>query len=511
MQENRTTLVAEAQEFYRELLALEAAYTTQRITFFRPLPKGDQKRFFAAQGKSVRLVLGDNRSGKTECGVVEAIAHSLGYRPWLSVDDPLRIVRLTNGRPIPVPNIGRIIAQDFTQAIRQNIFPKFETYAPKGWYTVRKDTRGIPVEIDWTNGSKVFMMSDDQEDMAFEGTSGHWFWPDEPIGYRKYVALRRGLVDFAGHCWLTLTPLTQPWIADVIESRSGDKDSEVEVFRFSIWDNCVENGGYLTRQAIESFIADLREDEKAARVGGQWMHLTGRIFREWEPRPPFWVPEFPVPRTWPRVRVIDPHPRKPVAVTWLAVSPDDQVCVYRELFDESLVTIHDVAERIKALETDSSGRREPVVMGLIDPSAHARERTSGDSVLKRFASEGVRCLPAPRTNVDAGLDAIHKALKLRADWHEPALVVMNNCPNVKQNFMRYSYEAWASSKQRDLRGERQTVRKTDDDLIDCIRYYYQTGLTYRILANEMERESDSQHRQYPGRGLVSGAVYGRTA
>jgi hypothetical protein len=510
MQENRTQLIGDLQSFYRELMVLEAAYTSQRICFFRPLPKGDQKRFFAAQLASVRLVLGDNRSGKTECGMMEAISHSLGYRPWLAPDDPLRTVRLSSGRPIPVPNVGRIICQDFTQAVRQNLFPKFELYAPRGWYEIRKDTRGIPIEITWKNGSKIFFMSDDQDDMAFEGTSGSWFWADEPIGYRKYVALRRGLVDFAGHCWLTLTPLTQPWIADVIESRSGDRDSEVEVFRFSIFDNCVDNGGYLTRAAIDSFIADLREDERSVRVGGQWMHLTGRVFREWEPKPPYWIPEYKIPRTWPRVRVIDPHPRKPVAVVWMAVSPDNQVVVYRELFDEGLITIDSVAERIKRLEIDqSTGHREPIVMGLIDPSAHARERTSGDSIMKRFATVGIRCIPAPRTNVEAGLDAIHQALRLRSDWAEPGLVVMNNCPNVKQNFMRYSYDAWASSKQRDLRGERQTVRKTDDDMIDCIRYFYQTGLTYRTLSQALEQEYELMHKQYPGRGMISGAVYGR--
>ena len=452
---------------------------TQRIVAFRPLEHGDQKRFFAEQYRSIRLVVGDNRSGKTECNVAESIAHSLGYRPWLPEGDPLRVVRLSNGRPIPVPNKGVMVCQNAQQAIRQNLFPKFEKYAPRGWYTVRKDNRGIPVSVHWTNGSETHFMSDEQEDMAFEGTAWHWFSIDEPCGYRKYTALRRGLVDFGGHCWLTLTALSQPWIADVIQERANDPDGEVGVYVFTIWDNCDEVGGYLSRQAIESFIKDLREDERAVRVGGKgvFMHLAGRVFREWNPERPYWIEPFPIPRSWPRVLVCDPHPRKPVAMLWLAVNPDDQVFVYRELWDESLVTVRDVARQTLAVSKD-----EPIVMRLIDPAAQEHERTSGDSVLRRFAREGIQFMAAKKKNVDAGLDAIHEALKLRADWHEPGLIVFNTCPITKQNFMRMSYEDWVSSKQRDLLGERQTIRKADDDMISCIRYYYQSGLNYKFLA-----------------------------
>jgi hypothetical protein len=462
-------------------------YAAQRISFFRPLEHGDQKNFFAEQTRSIRLVLGDNRSGKTECNVVEAIAHSQGYRPWLDEDDQLRTVRLANGRPIPVPNKGVMVCQNAQQAIRQNLFPKFEKYAPKGWYTIKRDNRGIPTSVHWKNGSEIHFMSDEQDDMAFEGTAWHWFSIDEPCGYRKYTALRRGLVDFGGHCWLTLTALNQPWIADVIQERANDPDGEVAVFVFTIWDNCDEVGGYLTRKAIESFIADLREDERAVRVGGKgvFMHLAGRVFREWNPDRPYWIPEFQIPKTWPRVLVCDPHPRKPVAMLWLAVNPDDQVFVYRELWDENLVTVRDVAQRVLAMS-----KTEPIVFRLIDPSSQEQERTSGESILRRFAREGLQFMPAKKRNIDAGLDAIHEALKIRADWQEPGLVVFDNCPITKQNFMRMSYEDWVHSKQRDLMGERQTVRKTDDDMIACIRYYFQSGLSYRMLSAQMSYERE---------------------
>jgi hypothetical protein len=247
--------LAELHELLRELEAVEQLYKTNKIVFYKPLPKGDQRKFFDRQTDSVRLVLGSNRSGKTVCGAVEAIAHSLGYRPWLPEDHPLRIVRLPNGQPIPVPNVGRILAQNYRQAVQQTIWPKFEEWAPLHMIKkVVRNAQGIVTEIIWNNDSIIHLMSDDQDDLAFEGPAGHWAWIDEPCGYRKYTGLKRGLVDNHGHLWFTMTPLGAFWINEMIVDRANEPGSGVSLFKYSIWDNCVDNGGYLDRAAIEEFL-----------------------------------------------------------------------------------------------------------------------------------------------------------------------------------------------------------------------------------------------------------------
>lgn len=494
------------QELYKHLMALEASYRTQKIVHFRPNPASPgQKKFFQDSTASIRLAIGDNRGGKSVCGVVEAVAHSLGYRPWLDPDHPDRIVRLPNGKPIPVPNVGRVIAQDFPQAIKQNIWEKIREWAPAGFYTIRTSNQGIPIEVKWKNGSVWYLMADSQDDLSFEGTRGHWFWVDEPIGYKKFVALRRGLVDFNGHCWMTLTPLTQPWIADIIAERANDPDGEVKMYRFRIEENRTEVGGYLSDEAIKSFVDDLRDDERAMRIGGEWGHLTGRVFKEWKPEAPYWIEPFKVPQTWPRVCIIDPHPRKPVAVTWFAITPDNQKYIYRELFDENLRTIADVSAKIKELEKD-----EIIGMRLIDPASHQNERTSGKSVRQMFAECGIWTLPAAKYNIEAGIDSIHEALKLRNDWSEPGLIVFNTCPNVKKNFMRFVWDDWKTSKDRDIKGERQEVRKSDDDFIACIRYLFQSGMTYTQLKRESARQEASDPLDdFRGLNMHTGDYIGR--
>jgi len=481
--------IAELQQLWRELSAFELAFTTKKICFYQPI--GNQAKFHADDECQVRLVLGSNRSGKSVAGVAEAIAHSLGYRPWLPEDHPNRIVRLSSGEPIPVPNIGRVIAQNAQQAINQTIWPKYQEWAPHGWYKVKKDNRGIPVSLTWKNGSIVYFMSNEQDDMAFEGTNGHWFWGDEPFDYRKYTGLKRGLVDFDGHCWMTMTPLTQPWIHDVVVARAGDPDGAVKMYKFSIWDNCTENGGHLSRSAIEEFLSDLREDEMEARLHGNFLHLAGRVYKEWEPEAPYWITPHKIPATWPRVVIIDPHPRKPIAVMWAAMTPNDGLIVYRDLFDTQLRTVKQVADRMKELEGWRWNQRseqwtvtsdtEIIAHRIIDNSAQADEKTSGLSVRGAFSDEGILTALANKANAASGYDAIHDALHCKYQWSQPNLQVFNTCKHVKKNFQNFCWDDWNTDRQRDLKGDKQEVRKNHDDFIDCIRYIYQARLRFDHL------------------------------
>lgn len=497
----------ELQSLLLELDALETTYRTAKIAFYKPLRRQHGQNFHEADATTVQVVLGSNRSGKSVDGATKAISHALGYRPWLPVDHPNRIVRLTNGQPIPVPNVGRVLAQNYEQAIKQTIWPKFQEWLPAEMIKrVSKNARGVPTEIELINGSLIHFLSDEQEDMALEGSNGHWVWIDEPCGYKKYVALRRGLIDFGGHLWMTLTPLSQPWINEILVDRANEGDDSIKLYRFSVWDNCKENGGYLERKDIENFLKDLREDELEARLHGNFLHLAGRVYKEWEPMPPFWVAPFPIPRNWPRVCLIDPHPRKPIAVLWLAVSPDDQLFAYRALFDNRLRTVKDVADRILALEKQGDWK-EPIAIRIIDTSAQQNDRTSGLSVRQRFYECGVSTTLAHKQNAAAGYDAIHEALKCdQYEWSEPRLVVFNNCKPVKQNFLNFIHAEWQTSRARDLHGDREEYVKANDDFIDMIRYYFQAKMSYRGLiaiarqqaASDPDEPSNGRTFELPG-------------
>lgn len=507
-------------DLWNQLNAVEELYRNQKALFYRPHAK--QRDFHSGQQAYVRVVLGSNRSGKSVAGYLEAYAHALGYRPWLEQDDPDYIVRLPSGQPIPVPNVGRIVSQSFQPAAVQVIWPKVQEWSMAGTYRVKNNAQQVPIKFTFDNGSIVHVMSNEQEDDAFEGPNGHWVWIDEPCDYSKYIGLKRGLVDYGGHMWLTLTPLSQPWIHDVLISRCNEPDGHVRLYKFSVWDNARENGGFLERRDIEEFIRDMREDEMEARLYGNFLHLAGRVFKQWEPEAPFWVQPRRLPETWPRVCVIDPHPRKPIAVLWAALSPDNQLFVYRDLFDERLRTVKEVSDRIKQLEGyrwDNQRRTwvpgettEVIALRLIDTSANEQERTSGETIMQRFHKEGIYCRGAQKRNYDAGLDAIHEALRIRYQWGEPGLIVFTNCVHTKRNFLMFCWDEYGTSRQKDLKDPKPDVRKKDDDFIDCIRYIYQSGLTYTMLrsnAYDAERQRYAEEESsINGFGLLTGHQYG---
>ena len=69
---------------------------------------------------------------------------------------------------------------------------------------------------------------------------------------------------------------------------------------------------------------------------------------------------------------------------------------------------------------------------------------------------------------------------------------------MKRNFLRFVWKEWESSRDRDLKGERQEVLKHEDDMIDDIRYIFQTGLTYKGLYKKVERYRPMQEIQAVG-------------
>jgi len=502
---------------YLKIRRLKETVAANKISFYRPHAK--QRDFHAAELSDIRVVLGGNRSGKTTCGAVEAVAHALGERPWLPESDPHRLVRLPSGDPIPVPNIGRIVADTLETNIVQTINPKIMEWAPAGAITnIQKNPRGVPIRYDFANGSVIYVMSYDQDVDSFEGTNGHWFWCDEPPPQRIFNGLRRGLIDYGGHCWLTMTPLSEPWTNQVLVSKANGPDGRIWMRRMSVWDNAVSRGGHLPDKTIHSVLADLPADERASREEGRALHLAGLVFPEWQPEPPFWVPHETPSRHWPRVCLIDPHPRKPIAVLWLAVTPDNQVRAYRELFDPEMRTVAQVAHAIHQAEGwhyagekrhwatqklvpiwRRTAATEPVVLYVIDTSANEHEKTSGETVAEQFQQYGINCVDAYKRNREAGINAIHQALALKYEWSLPGLVVHDNCPTVKENFLNYVWDRWGSSRQQGLKGEKQTVVKANDDFIDCIRYFFQMRLTYSMLrpmASSLGQEDSSGGRHH---------------
>ena len=210
-----------------------------------------------------RALFGGNRSGKTTAGGMEFIFHVTGQYPdWYPMEQRYRGAI-----------IGRIVVKDFKNGLGEVVVPFFDEWLDPSLVERRwKNPQGIPIKWKLKNGSVFDVLTHEQSTEQFEGWKGHIAWFDEPPPRDKYVATLRGLVDFQGRHWLTLTPLTQPWIYDDIYTK---QSTAIFVVTMDIRDNT-----HLTDVAIREFEARLIEEEKSARLHGKFMHLSGLVYKE---------------------------------------------------------------------------------------------------------------------------------------------------------------------------------------------------------------------------------------
>ena len=467
-------LPREQQEEYLSLLEKEIGYRkSKKILYYLPYPKQEQ---FHSSSAICRAIFGGNRSGKTTAGGMEFLFHITGMYPkWYP-----------EAKRLKGPCIGRIIGKDFQKGIGEVIIPFLESWLDNN--IVQKKYRnpiGIPVKWTLKNGSVFDILTHEQNTEQFEGWKGHIAWFDEPPPRDKYIATLRGLVDYQGRHWLTLTPLTQPWIYDDIYVKADNK-------RIFCIITDIRDNPHLAPEAIIEFEKALTEEEKEARIHGKFLHLTGLVYKEFNADIHICPPVF-VKKHWTRYFAIDPHERTPTACLWFAVDDQDNHWVYDELWLPDM-SIEQISHAIHAQEGDL----KPHVR-LIDPHMDKENELAGKfNIRKELMKHGIYC---QRGSSDPylGKQRIKHALKpfySHLKGTEIAqLHISSDCRNVINEFQHY---IWDNYKRSDEYNLKERAKKKDDHFMDCLRYIYNYQPRYVVPEEEeAEVEYAGEYTKYP--------------
>jgi phage terminase large subunit-like protein len=429
----------------------------------------------------VRAVFGGNRSGKTTCGGMEFLFHITGaYPDWYPKE-----MRYTN------PVKGRIVAKDFMKGVGEVIVPFMEEWLDASLIKRKiRNPMGIPIKWEFKNGSVFDILTHEQDVEQFEGWKGHIAWFDEPPPRDRYIATLRGLVDYKGRSWLTLTPLTQAWIYDDIYTKN--QPERIFVVTTDIRDN-----PHLSAESIAEFEMALTEEEKEARLHGKFLHLSGLIYKEFNPDIHICEPPN-IKQHWTRYMAIDPHERTPTAVLWLAVNTKGDHYVYDELWLANM-DIEQIAHAIHAQE----GELRPRVR-LIDPHNDKDPGTFGTkNIREELMKYGIFC---ERANSDPALgkSRIKQALKpcyspmLKTEV--PQLRVSRDCKQTIYEFQHYVWDEFRRNK--DDYEKKDMVKKKSDHFMDALRYIYNFGPKY-FLPEEDDTESEisytGTYTKYPAK------------
>lgn len=415
---------------------------------------------FHTSPRKIRFLSGGNQSGKTVAGAIEAIFHSTGIYPaWYP----------TNQR-WDRPTLGRIVVQDF-KIFTEVVERKFLELIPKELIADVKHGVGGNTQkyyIRHTSGSisEITIMTYEQDDEAFEGWTGDWAWFDEPPPREKFVATQRGLIARKGRCWLTLTPISQPWLYDDFVIKD---DPTVLYMTVDIADN-----PHLTSEEVKIFESRLTDDEKEARLHGKFKHLSGRIYKIFDPAiHVISEKNVKIDSRWPTYFVLDPADRRPHHALWAKIDPFGTIYIVDEIVFKG--TILEVSKEI--LRREIMNNIKPLeVIRILDPNkGETPSAVSGLKLKDEFANHAIYFL----TNVNDDLTLGHLAVSERLSWdkskplsttnHPKLFLIKEHTTNTVHQILTYVWDEWLG-KTRDSKSQKEKPKDINKDLPDCIRY-----------------------------------------
>ena len=455
-----------------------------QITFYSPHEK--QAAFHTNAHFRYRYARTGNRFGKSEMGAAEDVAFALGYRPWIPEGDSLRTLGIPSH-----PTKGLVVTTDwdkskevFTEQEGTNV-GKLIKYIPRS--ALGQPTRNHSGAIDripvkhisggWSVIHLDTVKSYKQNPLGQESSVWDFCHIDEPCPEGMWKAIARGLVDRGGRGWFTCTPLTEPWIDDAFVPDLG-QDRGLDATTFESGDRWMMTGSmsdnpFNSAEDIASFMAWLTDDEKDARLHGLPTSFAGLVFKEFswnahvraEP-PPCWKDWDSPPKDNCIYYSIDYHFKKNDAVLFVAVTPQDQIFVYGELWQQMLLE-----DEVKEIHRVLNGH--PAQPGVVDPLASTPNKMTETTAMDEYRRLGLAVIPATKDPVN-GIRAVKALLKGRDKNGQP-YIFFN--PTLRRTLFEISRGfVWELD-------ENKPVKK-NDDMMECLHRLVLQGLTYIEPAGE---------------------------
>lgn len=245
---------------------------------------------------------------------------------------------------------------------------------------------------------------------------------------------------------------------------------KIGVVEADIESNCIEHGvrGILEHRHIEAMISEYTEEDKQARVYGKFQHLTGLVFKTFTRKVHMKKPFLPKPADFMVMELLDPHPRNPDAVQWVAIDPKGRKFVIDELF-EKFSSVEEMAYKIK-----QKGSQYRIVRRKADPSAWtpASSDRSDVTLASRLAELGLFYTQASKQRT-MGIQLIQDALFYQANevngqleyQQEPMLYVFESCPRTIWEFEHWQYNEY-SGKGADKKDQSERPQDKDDHMME---------------------------------------------
>lgn len=272
-----------------------------------------------------------------------------------------------------------------------------------------------------------------------------------------------------GHSWVKkmfidpAKPNTSFWATDVEtgetlvypkgHSKEGQPLFKRRFIPASLFDNpyLADTGDY------EAMLLSLPEHQRKQLLEGNWDINEGAAFPEFNRRIHV-VEPYQIPHSWTKFRAADYGYGSYTGVLWFAVTPAEQLVVYREMY-VSKVTATDLADLILQAEAEDGTIR----YGVLDSSLWHKRGDTGPSLAEQMIMKGCRWRPSDRSRGSrvAGKNEIHRRMQVDEYTGEPQLVFFSTCTHTI---------AQIPSIPLDKNNPEDVDTKSEDHLYDALRY-----------------------------------------
>lgn len=237
--------------------------------------------------------------------------------------------------------------------------------------------------------------------------------------------------------------------------------------QYLITHNCKIHGvrGHLEHSHIEKMIAEYDEDEKQARIYGKFHHLVGMVYKQFS-REIHVIRPFNINyEDYVVYEALDPHPRNPDMVNWIAVDRKGRKFIVDELWLKCQGGTEELSQRIKEkAQQYRIGRR------IIDPSAFIKDQHTQHSLADRLSSYGLNYIEAGknRSAADKRLgDALNYQKKENEFIVSPEIFIFDNCHRTIWEIEHYRWDNWVG-KTADKRNKKEKPVDKDDHSIENV-------------------------------------------
>ena len=432
-----------------------------RKVIFEP-NKGPQTQFLAS---SEREVLYGGSAG--------------GGKSYAMLADPLRY--------ITHPQFSGLLIRHTTEELRELVWKSQELY-PKAIPGIKWSER----KMQWVTpqgGRLWFSYLDRDEDvLRYQGLAFSWIGFDELTQWSTPFAwnylrsrLRTPAPDLpismrattnpggAGHQWVKKmfidpAPYNTAFSATDIETGktlsypNGHTKEGQPLFKRRFIPAKLFDNPYLANTGdYETMLLSLPEQQRRQLLEGDWDVAEGAAFSEWN-REIHVIEPFDIPKGWKKFRACDYGYGSYSGVVWIAVSPAEQLIVYRELYTHKVLAT-DLADMVLEAEANDG----TIGYGVLDSSLWHKRGDTGPSLAEQMILKGCRWRPSDRSKGSrvAGKNEIHRRLQVDEFTEEPRLVFFSNCTNIISQL---------PSLPLDKRNPEDINTHAEDHLYDALRY-----------------------------------------